>query len=762
MQQQRWQTWITRGMAIALVSSSPFLSLQATAQTSNIDCVAERQQVTEAQVFNQLNAWNQYLNQTDPRNAATALAAAFRTARSLNDAGRVSQLSMVFLDQGGQSYSQWQLWVKTALENGNSQAVTRVLADAATTAQSISSAYSYAKTQLLTAIANTYIQIGDMDEAQVVLNQALQASQTIQGDEFKTNALTPIAEAFTTTGNTEQAIAVLQQSQAAAERVNHPTYPSRRGRVLAQVAIAYVHAGDRETASTLAESIANDTYNRGSAFLALVQDDLSQNRLDAALTLANSIEHPSFQAMAIAAVATEYARQGNLEWANSQMADAVSLVRGDDVTLRDIIRQYAAADPSGALTFVELLPSPEFKLNALTSIMTAYQQAGQSDQVSLITDEMLNTLEQLESDWRGFAVISLVDEIIAAEAYSVGVRLTESVDSSLAFYNRDELLGKIAVAAAQQGEEEAMNGAIAAINPNNLDVLSKVLSAIAKIDVQDNQIDRALELVDRINTDSSAYTASHEAYQIRVLAAIASEVYRIGGIDPATPLFEDAVQRAESLSRAEDKILALGAIAFAYREGGQSTQAMDMINQLEAIIPSISDEFNASILLKQLVEQFSAADQHELALQVAQFIPEESQRSYILNTAISEAINSDFSELTLPILTELTSPETIVRYFLQISERLAMENQTERSQYMLKQALDFAQTIPDPENRVLTFGADGGTVVDDDSDRGSLLESIALRYAQMGNSDEAFRVSNLIQDETNRERLQQRLQCWAR
>jgi hypothetical protein len=62
----------------------------------------------------------------------------------------------------------------------------------------------------------------------------------------------------------------------------------------------------------------------------------------------------------------------------------------------------------------------------------------------------------------------------------------------------------------------------------------------------------------------------------------------------------------------------------------------------------------------------------------------------------------------------------------------------------------------------MRFGTDGLTVVDSYDDRGSLLEAIALQYAQFKQFDQALKVANTLQAQQTREQALGRIQCAAR
>jgi hypothetical protein len=97
-----------------------------------------------------------------------------------------------------------------------------------------------------------------------------------------------------------------------------------------------------------------------------------------------------------------------------------------------------------------------------------------------------------------------------------------------------------------------------------------------------------------------------------------------------------------------------------------------------------------------------------------------------------------------------------------LAQRYGELQQVDKALPLLAQAFQVAQTIPGEESEVMRFGADGLTVVDREDDRGSLLNAIALQYAQFKQFDQAFKVANTLQGKQLREQAIGRIQCISR
>lgn len=749
--------WLSGVMALTLLgtASSVWLPVQAQGpvQAQPVVCATERQQMAQAALNDIQNEFERELRKQDYRQAGQTLAQFFELVHSLNEEARTGYLALFLLEESGQQYAQWRQWIDLAVESKDTTAIAPALTAAVEATQTLSSGRSFYKTRLLIALANIYAELGYSESAAALLNEALQASLTIRGAEFQANALTPLAIAYLEIQQPERAIAVLQRARAAAEQVSHPAYPTRRGQALGQVAVAYAKANQIGTAIELTRQIENAPENQGYALQAIVEAYLREGDRMAAMDLTRTIEVPAVRAATLLKIAEYEASQGNLEEASTLYAQVGEMAPDAMGILNPFIEGYTQIDAEAALTLARTFARPEQRFLALSTLSLAYRQAEKPQQADAVVEEMVAAAQQISPDWQGYDVSREVERAIAAQAYSQAIRLALVPDPALSYYSREQVLGDIAYQAAKAGDDAVVNQALAAMNPADVEARTRVLEAVALVYVQGDQVDQALGLAEQIEP-------TYPAYRVRIVAAIAGEVYRIGGIDPATPLFNQTLQQTQALTRPEDKVMGLGAIALAYSRTGQITQAQELIEQIKPIVASFAEPYLATAALQPLVEQYSAADQHAIALQLAQLIPETSSRSYVLQSAIEQAIDAEQYGLIPSVLDGLELPEMRVRWLLVVSDRYRQSGRTMEALQALVPALDITRTVADPEIRVMVFGPDGATVVEDDFDRASLLERIALRYSLMGQESQARQVAGLIQDPQTRNRVNQQLRCW--
>jgi hypothetical protein len=170
-----------------------------------------------------------------------------------------------------------------------------------------------------------------------------------------------------------------------------------------------------------------------------------------------------------------------------------------------------------------------------------------------------------------------------------------------------------------------------------------------------------------------------------------------------------------------------------------------------------------SSALRDTVERLIFAQHYDLALRVAQAIKEPNQRSSSLSGILQQSIEAGEYTKAYQVINSLQTPEEKARWLVAIARKYVQAGNTQRASQLLAQAQQVTRTISGPESKTLVFGTPPElTIVDDDSDRGSFLEAIALEYAKAGQYPQAQQVAQRLEDNANRTRLNQRLACYQR
>ncbi|WP_143467485.1 tetratricopeptide repeat protein [Leptolyngbya ohadii] len=748
----------TLSLFMLLGAANPLLPAWADVPASgSIDCRQERDQTTEQTLFSLQERIGQDLDQQQFEQANQRMRQMIQTIALLQDIQwRSTRLQgLVNAEESGQR-NLWVELINRSAEKGFAEQAKGVLAEAVQLTQSLNSGYSSLKAQALVQLARDYQTLGDRQAGLDTLALAVNASQTVQGEEFQVNVLIPIAEAYVALEEPVTAVDLMHRAKQFAEAVN-PADVSRRDRVMAKVAQAYLKAGQLEAALAIVPTLTKTPNVHAEVLLSAVRFQVQQGQIDAAAELANLINnYPSVGALAQVEAARGYALQGNESQADRLFQQAIQTAQtaGDaEYTLSQVITTYGKTRPDAALPLAESLTDPEKRLAALTQIALGYASSNQSTQARQTIQKAIATVPNISSDWQGFAVQNAADLAIVANQPDLAVLLAAALTDPFANPPRDLLLERIAQKTAERGQLDAALNAVQSISASNPDARSRAILPLSKAFIQANRYSDAIQLIDLINATDTGYRAM-------VQAAIASDLLLSGNTDPAVALFEQAKQTAATLTDPIQQFDAWGAIAIQYSRAGQPIDA-EVMQRLRETVSRFGDNSVAANYIRLTVERALPVQQYETALQIAQLIPDPTDRGYQLNSVAQESLKANQLQLVSQAIAQISAPDSKMRLLLSLIDRSLQDNQPQTAIALLEQAAQVAQTIPDPEIRVLRFGNEGGTIVDDDSDRASSYEAIALRYVKLGRQAEGLRVAGLIQDRPERDRVTQRLLCYA-
>lgn len=158
-----------------------------------------------------------------------------------------------------------------------------------------------------------------------------------------------------------------------------------------------------------------------------------------------------------------------------------------------------------------------------------------------------------------------------------------------------------------------------------------------------------------------------------------------------------------------------------------------------------------------MVQQYLDAQQYEFAIEIARGMEEEGEQRRLLSEAVAQLLETEQYDVALPVIEALPKPEEQTRFLLEVADRYIARDEIDRATEILTRAFAVAQTIEGPESRTIQVRED--LEVDDSSDRGSMLEAIALKYAEVGQYNQAVEVARMLQNPGNRDSLLQRLGC---
>lgn len=736
-------------------------------------CAAERSQMTELQTRRLVEQFRDAIA-TRPFHESTRVLELVLTAlgQVQEPTLRSSVLDELFNNPEYQN-SLMQRWTAQAIAETMSDLVPGVMAEATRLTETLGSGYSALRVRTLTAIASAYVAIEQPQQALTTLDRAQHASRTIQGAEVQTHALTSIAEEYLAAGATDQAIAVLHRSRSFASAVQHPD-PNRRGRMLAQLAIAYAKSGQLSTAMQIADAIPTTPYYQGTAWAEITRQYAQRGDIEQAQILARRIDQAEQRAIALAEVAVGLANQGTPAQATRLFTEAVELARTTgDYALIEVMTRFADTLPEGALVALATFDNVENRALLQARIALAYHQAGATQQANAALEQVVQTIWQSPSSGLSVpmgTVEDIINRAIAAGATSHAVRLAQlhpgavpdSVPLDMLFYDWAEMQNRVARRLVDQAEPDAAYAVVQGINPQFGDMPYRVFPQIAVAYLQQGQLESAQRLVTQVNP---AYPVS----RVRVLAAMARQMQLAGDRQPAAAAFAEASQVTATIPEVEVRLEALGAIALEYGRLNDTPRASAVLRELLAQQAQAAQTNPASgYALSTVAATLINAAQYDAAMQVIAAIADESQRNMQVQDLVNLAIARGEYDIAATAALLFTYPDAQVQQLLAIATRHLYSQQPSQALALLAQAVPIARTIPDPERRVITlvrdYDSQGNPIdileIEDDTDRASAVEAIALLYAQLDQEALARETALLIQSRPLRQPVLQRLRCY--
>jgi tetratricopeptide (TPR) repeat protein len=717
-------------------------------------CQQEQTQTAELQIIRLIQLTDRELSEQRFASARKLFRHTLQTIQSLPDPQlRSNWITNLINEETSGEHNVWLKLIQLPTVRETEPTVT-VLEDAVATIQTLDTGYSFVKANSFIRIANAYTTLGKADRSEEILALAQQTTQTIEGAEFSVLILTQIAEAYLDLGENALAIGALNQAEQYIDVVD--LNDLQRENLLAQVGMIYAKAQEVEAALEIAEG-SDTALNKGSIELEVVRAYLGKNQLEQAYALTQTIAQPESQAIAFVEIANQLFEQGELTEADARFEKAVSIARSltdAEHILLQVITAYQHASPDRALTAAQTLRSPELRANALTQVALAYTAIGQTTNATIAAERAVQALQQIPPDWITFNARTFVNQAIEAQAYELAIRLTESLTDPFLGFERAQLLLDIAQAATDRNQFSVAQAAVEAIPPENVEMRSRGWQTIAVSYINVNQPDAALELLNQIDR-------AYPVYRVQMLSMMARQFELTGNSKTAFDLFEQAQQEIRAIGSPTETLQALGTLVVEYRNANQPIDS-SLIQQIQQTTLEFGDDTTSNFHLRSVVEQLLAANHYETAFQIAQIVPSQYERDSLLEQISQQALGSVSEQMILQTIDAIDSPEAQTRQLLSLIDRHLFMQSSRDVDLLLNKSIQITRTIPDPETRVLVFGNEGGTVVEDEFDRASLLEVIALRYAQLGQADAAFEVANDIQNAAERDRVIQRIRCHQR
>ncbi|MBD1866424.1 hypothetical protein H6F95_03700 [Cyanobacteria bacterium FACHB-471] len=703
--------------------------------SSVIDCAMEQAQLEQFALNGLVEQARQHVNDGQTEVATIALIQAFEAIGQVEDIpAKVTLLDQIINSYAGSSEPSLLEQLVNQANPQQRQQIAAVLPQAVQVTQSLSSGYSVAKTQTLTSIARYYSILEQPQQTQTVLAEALQASQSIRGAEFQTKALTNIAQVYVAIRQPQAVAPILAQSLQFAQTATYPN-AYRKAWALEPIAQLYAQIGE----------------------------------LDRAVSIASDVPVDDQRATILGAIAAGYARAGQSDRAAEFFGQALETSARARATLPErqqaavpIIVQYAAAGQlDTTLRVLGDFDDPMAKATGYGAIASLYAEAGQTDRAqATLTQAFQNVAAIADPNSRNLVRRQLIDQAVQSGRYDLALQVVQTVDlaqeteETSILYSRAQDLTQLANQAIAANRYSDALQITQAIPPNYIEWRDRLFLQIARGFAEAGDFDRAQDIAQQ-NVDPG--------FQAQVFAIVAAQIQLVEQVDPATELFNRSVQLANTIDSVAVKADVLRAIATEQFRANQPEAATQLLNQAVELVKTIEDEESRLSALQSISAQFSAANQYQAAIRVTDAILDAPvRRSAAIADAIAEAIEGGNLSIALAALSRLDNLTTKTTLLLKIADRYTQLGQRSQAASSLAQAFQIAQTIPGEESQTVDLrGGEDPLLVEDEQDRGSFLEAIALKYAQIGQEQQSLQVAQALQDPVSRNALILRLRCYG-
>lgn len=658
--------------------------------------------------------------------AARSLEQALLMAATVKDPFAKTELvSNIAGESGGQPSTMEQMILQAA-KSQQKDIPLGLLPKIAAATQGLEGEYGVINTRraILIRLARYYTTLDQPDQARSLLDEARQLLGRLQGDGFGLIA-SPLAEGYAAVGDRAAAIAVLDQAvrQTEAMKTQDPGYLAD---IYRAIAIGYGKAGAEQPAQRAADRIPVPVVKAKT--LAAIARSLAQADsaapttalLTQAQTLLSQVPEAA-RSEAMAEMALAYAEGGQWE------------------TAREIVGKISSA---------------EVKIRTLATLAATGDRAGRPEMATQLMADLAAIARTISPFGNGDSLLrEIFGQYLADQQYELALALSQSLDETL----RHDLLLKLGEEASAAGNFAIAQRVTEMIPPgweNQTRYLS--LKSLAAGYAQGGQSDQAIQLLAQIK-DSSNYPS-----QSLARLAIAQAYREDGQTEPALGQLTEALKALETLENSPAKIEAMGAIAVELAQLEQPARAAQVHQRALTVARALNPQGSISYSLEQLLGQSLKAQDYSLAFQLVEGLGDSEERDRPLQMILQQMLDGGDLAGAANAVEKLYSPHQRVAFGLKVADHDWGTGQAESAAKSLDQALAIAQALPGPDENNFAAAAqiDPSIPVDDEFDRGSLLEAIALRYAAMGRYEMARQAAQSLRSPLDQERLIQRLACY--
>ena len=709
-----------RSIPGAVAESSP------PASSSTAECDAEAGQTLELLARDLVYRSQGYAAAGQFDLAARSLEQALLTVPAIGDPfAKTEMVANIAGESGGQPSTMEQM-ILHASKSQQKEISLALLPKIAAATQALEGEYGVINTKraILIRLARYYTTLGQTEQARSLLDEAEQLLGRLQGDGFGLIAA-PLAEGYAAAGEKPAAIAVLDRAvqQTEAMKTQDQGYLAD---IYRAIAIGYGKAGAEQPAQRAAERI----------------------------------QVPVVKAKTLAAIARYLAQAGSPAAAETMLTQAQDILstlpegsRSD--AMAEVALAYAESGQwESARERVGKISSAEVKIRTLAELASISHRANRPEPATKLMADLAAIAQTISPFDNGDSLLREISgQYLANQQYELALALSQSLDETL----RHDLLLKLVEEASAAGKFAIAQQAAEVIPPgweNQTRYIS--LRSLAAGYAQAGQYEQAIQLLTQIK-DNSNYPS-----QSLGRVAIAQAYREEGQVDRAADQLTQALKALETLENSPAKLEAMGAIAVTFAQMQQSSQAADAQARALAVAKALNPQGSTSYSVEQLLSQSLKAQEYPLAFRLVEALGDSEERDRPLQMILQQMLDAGELSAVSKAAEKLYNPHQKVAFWLKVADHYRGTGQPEPAAEILAQALTIAQNLtgPDENSFVAVAQIDPSIPVNDDFDRGSLLEAIALRYAEMGRYEAARQAAQSLRSPLEQERLIQRLACY--
>ncbi|QZZ22841.1 tetratricopeptide repeat protein [Leptothermofonsia sichuanensis E412] len=730
--QNRWHTAGFLGvMVLSVIVVHPVpLAIAETQMLSNspiTGCTEERGQTLERLTRNLIYRSQHYARSVQFDLAARSLERALHPVRSIENPFTKTDLVANIAGSTGERPSTLEQIIDHAISTQQPDLALNLLPEVVKATQTLDGEYGVinSKQAIFIQLAHYYTLLNKPTEAQQLLNQARQLLNSLHGDGFGLIAA-PVANGYAAIGDNQAAIEILNQALQRTEAMATDNLDYLAD-IFHAIATAYANAG--------AES--------------------------QALQVAKRIQVPEVKARTLASIARNSAQSASSTQVTQILAQALNLVRTlpearRSGVLSQITLAYSQARQwDAALEMVDKISSAEIKVQTLAKLASVSHRANRPEAAARLLGALSAFVQTIEPFYEGDTLLRrILAEYLENQEYELAFQFSQTLDATL----RQDFQLKLIEAASAKREFDLARRVAAVISPGwKNQTRSLAWRLIATGYAGAGQFDQAIQFLPLIEDTSE--------YPNRVLAQVAiAQFYRKNNQpERAIEQLNQALQTLQTLNFSAASLEAFSLIAVQFAQLGQPHRALEV--QTQALQLAKAPHQNAPSILygvEQWLTQYLKAEEYALALQLVETLEDEAEHDRQLQSILQQMLEVGEWQVVRQMAEKIRDPRQKIAVWVKLSDFYLGMGQMEQATEILGQALATAQRLAGPDEISFADAArlDPSLPIRDEFDRGSLITSIAIRYAELGQNDRARQAAQTLRSPSDRQQLMQRLTCY--